>query len=148
MDRVDTSTLRLDYLGHVTSAGPLQPDRRRRLVPPVVVRDEVRLELGRARDGTGPRSVPHGAGRADADQPLSSPRCESQAVAGERGPGRLLDLLLEVEVGELFDKVLCGFDLSDLISKSRDEEMRRINRKLRSSCHSCHPRQLLNYVSP
>jgi len=142
MDRVDTSTLRLDDLSHVTSAGPLQPDRRRRLVPPVVVRDEVRLELGRARDGTGPRSVPHGAGRADADQPLSSPRCESQAVAGERGPGRLLDLLLEVEVGELFDKVLCGFDLSDLISKSRDEEMRRINSKVKKQLSLVSPKTI------
>lgn len=142
MDRVDTSTLRLDYLGHVTSAGPLQPDRRRRLVPPVVVRDEVRLELGRARDGTGPRSVPHGAGRADADQPLSSPRCESQAVAGERGPGRLLDLLLEVEVGELFDKVLCRFYLGHLISKSRDEEMRRINSKVKKQLSLVSPKTI------
>ena len=122
MDRVDTSILRLDNLGHVTPAGPLQPERRRRLVPPVVVRDEVRLELGRARDGAGPRPVSHGAGRADADQPLSSPRGEPQAVAGEGGPGRLLDLLLEVEVGELFDEVLRGLDLGHLVTELNCEE--------------------------
>ena len=139
VDRVDTSVPRLDYLGHVAPAVLLEPERRRRLVLPVVVRDEVRLKLARARDGAGPRAVLLGAGRADADQPLSAPGGETQAVAGERGPGRLLDLLLEVEVGKLLDEFLCGFDLGHLLSEFGVEEQQ-VRRRQQSQEAGCHGR--------